>query len=73
VHLHRQAITDVNAWLDGLEGGVRPALRALGELLVGVAERDSAETADRFTARCLGWPTADTCSTRNANSIRCPA
>jgi cell division protease FtsH len=33
---------------------VRPALRALGELLVGVAERDSAETADRFTARCLG-------------------
>lgn len=27
---------------------------ALGELLVGVAERDSAETAKRFTARCRG-------------------
>lgn len=51
---HRQPITDVTAWLDGLEGGVRPALRALGELLIGVAERDRAETADRFTARCLG-------------------
>jgi cell division protease FtsH len=52
--VHRRPITDVTAWLDGLEGGVRPALRALGELLIGVAERDSAETADRFTARCLG-------------------
>jgi cell division protease FtsH len=52
---HRRPITDINAWLDGLDGGVRPALRALGELLVGVAERpDSTETAERFTARCLG-------------------
>jgi cell division protease FtsH len=51
---HRGPITDVNAWLDGLDGGVRLALRALGELLIGVSERDSAETAERFTARCLG-------------------
>jgi len=54
---HRQPITDVNAWLDGLDRGTRPALRALGELLVGVAERDSTtrpESAERFTARCLG-------------------
>jgi len=53
----RQPITNVDAWLDGLDRGVRPALRALGELLVGVAERDRAkgpESADRFTARCLG-------------------
>ncbi len=54
---HRRSITDVNAWLEGLEHGVRPALRALGELLVGVTERDTAEpaeSAERFTARCLG-------------------
>ncbi|MBZ4521879.1 AAA family ATPase [Mycobacterium avium] len=53
----RRPITDVNAWLEGLEHGVRPALRALGELLVGVTEHDSAEpaeSAERFTARCLG-------------------
>lgn len=53
---HRQPISDISAWLDGLDYGVRPALRALGELLVGVAERESAETAERFTARCLGVP-----------------
>lgn len=53
---HRQPISDIGAWLDGLEYGVRPALRALGELLIGVAERESAETAERFTARCLGVP-----------------
>ena len=52
----RRPITDVNGWLDGLDGEVRSTLRALGELLVGVAERDSAENADRFTARCLGVP-----------------
>lgn len=52
----RHPITDVAAWLDGLDGGVRPALHALGELLAGVAERDRAETAERFTARCLGVP-----------------
>ncbi|EUA07663.1 hypothetical protein I546_5156 [Mycobacterium kansasii 732] len=50
----RRPITDVNAWLDGLDWDVRAALRALGELLVGVAEREGAENADRFTARCLG-------------------
>lgn len=53
---HRRVIDDVGGWLDGLDYGVRPALRALGELLVGVAERESAETAERFTARCLGVP-----------------
>ncbi|OBJ80183.1 cell division protein [Mycobacterium gordonae] len=53
---HRQTIDDVGAWLDGLDYGVRPALRALGELLVGVAERESTENAERFTARCLGVP-----------------
>lgn len=47
-------ITDVGAWLDDLDHGVRPALRALGELLIGVTDRVRAETADRFTARCLG-------------------
>lgn len=52
----RQPITDVSAWLDGLEYGVRPALRALGELLIGVAEREGCENADRFIARCLGVP-----------------
>lgn len=54
---HRRPITDVNAWLEGLEHGVRPALRALGELLVGATERDTAEraeSAEQFTARCLG-------------------
>jgi cell division protease FtsH len=50
----RQPITDVNAWLDDLDIDVRPTLRALGELLVGVSERDRGETDDRFTARCLG-------------------
>ncbi|OBK94047.1 cell division protein [Mycobacterium asiaticum] len=52
----RHRIEDLGAWLDGLDYGVRPALRALGELLVGVAERESAESAERFTARCLGVP-----------------
>ncbi len=54
---HRRPITNVNTWLDGLEHGVRPALHALGELLVGITERDTAEpaeSAERFTARCLG-------------------
>ena len=52
---HRQPITDINAWLDGLDSLARPALRALGELLLGVTERPpSAETAGQFTARCLG-------------------
>ncbi len=51
---HRRPITDVGAWLDDLDHGVRPALRALGELLIGVTDRSRAESADRFTARCLG-------------------
>lgn len=50
----RDPITDVAAWLDGLDGGVRPTLRALGELLIGVVDRDHTEAADAFTARCLG-------------------
>jgi hypothetical protein len=50
----RLPIEDVNEWLDNLDRGVLPALRALGELLIGVAERQTAETAERFTARCLG-------------------
>jgi hypothetical protein len=33
---HRRPITDINARLDGLEGGVRPALRVLGEPLIGI-------------------------------------
>ncbi|ARG59639.1 ATP-binding protein [Mycobacterium kansasii] len=53
-NVRRRPITDVDAWLDGLDYDVRPALHALGELLVGVAEREGAESADRFTARCLG-------------------
>ena len=53
--LRRQPITDPAAYLDGLDGDVRSALRALGELLVGVVERPArGESADRFTARCLG-------------------
>lgn len=52
--VERQPITDVNAWLDDLDIDVRPTLRALGELLVGVGDRDRGETDDRFTTRCLG-------------------
>lgn len=69
---HRQTIDDVGAWLDGLDYGVRPALRALGELLVGVTERESTENAERFTARCLGVRIVGTSSMRNVGSIRCP-
>ncbi|MBS1696756.1 MAG: ATP-binding protein [Actinobacteria bacterium] len=51
----RRHITDVAAYFDALDGDVRSGLRALGELLVGVAERpERAETAGRFTTRCLG-------------------
>ncbi len=50
----RLPITDVNDWFNDLDGGARTALRALGELLIGVAERPTAETAERFTSRCLG-------------------
>jgi cell division protease FtsH len=51
----RQPIADVGAYLDGLPDDVRSGLRALGELLVGVTQRPQrAETADQFTARCLG-------------------
>ncbi|KAA1248726.1 hypothetical protein F0Q45_18975 [Mycobacterium simiae] len=37
----RRPITDVDARLDGLDCDVRQALRPLGELLVGVAERET--------------------------------
>lgn len=50
-----KAITDVGAYLDGLDPDLRSGLRALGELLIGVTERpERAETAGQFTARCLG-------------------
>lgn len=53
--LCRQPIRDVGAYLDDLPEDARSGLLALGELLVGVAERpEPSETADRFTARCLG-------------------
>ena len=55
VEPHRQPITDVAAWLDGLDDCAQSGLRALGELLTAVANRaEGAESADRFTARCLG-------------------
>lgn len=51
----RLPITDVGAYLDELPEDARAGLRALGELLVGVTQRPArAESADRFTARCLG-------------------
>lgn len=51
----RQPITDVAAWLEDLEPASLATLRGLGELLVGVVENGSAaESADRFTTRCLG-------------------
>ncbi len=51
----RFPITDVGAYLDQLPDETRTGLRALGELLVGVTQRPArAESADRFTARCLG-------------------
>ncbi len=53
--LRRQPIDDVGAYLDTLPDHASIGLRALGELLVGVTQRaPRAETADRFTARCLG-------------------
>jgi cell division protease FtsH len=54
----RHPITDVGAYLDSLPEDARAGLRALGDLLVGVTQRPPrAETADRFTARCLGVAT----------------
>lgn len=51
----RRPITDVGAYLNQLPEDARAGLRALGELLVGVTHRPAgAESADRFTARCLG-------------------
>uniref|UniRef100_UPI003F586D79 AAA family ATPase n=1 Tax=Mycolicibacterium obuense TaxID=1807 RepID=UPI003F586D79 len=50
----RHPISDVGAYIDELPEDARAGLRALGELLVGATERPPrAETADRFTARCL--------------------
>ncbi|MEB3023681.1 AAA family ATPase [[Mycobacterium] crassicus] len=44
-------------WLDELPSPADVALRALGELLVGVADRPpKSENAERFTTRCLGLP-----------------
>jgi cell division protease FtsH len=51
---HRRPINDVAAWLDTVDSGVGPTLRALGELLIGVIDREPPEDASRFTARCLG-------------------
>lgn len=51
----RLPITDVGAYLNQLPEDTRAGLRALGELLVGVTQRPAgAESANRFTARCLG-------------------
>jgi cell division protease FtsH len=49
----RRPITDVATWFADLNGGVRPALRALGELLIGVAERDTQKT--RSVSRPAAW------------------
>lgn len=50
----RRPFSDVTAWLDDKHPTVRFTLRALGELLAGVSDEVTAETADRFTARTLG-------------------
>jgi len=51
----RHPIADVGTWLTGFPAGTAAALRALGELLLGVAAQDtSPDTAEKFTARCLG-------------------
>jgi hypothetical protein len=51
----REPISDVGAYLDELAPEVRAGLLALGELLMGAAHRaPRAESASRFTARCLG-------------------
>lgn len=67
----RQPITDVSAWLNDLNPVVRPALHALGELLVGISDHDRAETADRFTARALGVTDCGQLvdETRNLNAV----
>lgn len=53
----RRNITDVEAWFDDQDPPVRWVLRALGELFGGVAAGEKSETAQRFTARCLGVST----------------
>lgn len=50
----RRPITDVGTWLDRLNAEPRATLRALGELLLGVADHATSESAEQFTARCLG-------------------
>ncbi|WP_409429278.1 hypothetical protein [Mycobacterium sp. SMC-11] len=53
----RTPVTDAAAWIDALADDSQRALMALGQLLVGVAERPpKSETAERFTLRCLGVP-----------------
>ncbi|MEB3022911.1 ATP-binding protein [Mycolicibacter sp. MYC098] len=50
----RQPIKDPSAWIDALAEDSARALVALGELLVGVADRPpKSENAERFTTRCL--------------------
>ncbi len=49
-----RAITDVAGWLKKQRVDVLPTLRALGQLLVGISDGDASETAECFTARCLG-------------------
>ncbi len=50
----RVPITDVQAWLAALPGGDVPhTLKVLGELLLGVTDRQKDESANRFTLRVL--------------------
>ena len=51
---HGRPITDVAAWLKNQRVDVLPTLRALGQLLNGVSDGEASETAECFTARCLG-------------------
>lgn len=56
-HQARTPITDPAAWMDDLGPSARTALRALGELLLGVSDAHRAaasEDADQFTRRALG-------------------
>lgn len=53
----RLPLTDVGAYLHELPEDTHANLHALGELLVGLTQPPAgAESADRFTGRCLGVP-----------------
>ena len=54
----RVVAPDVNAWLGALEPSARAALMALGELLAGAPRAVGPESAEQFTARCLGVASA---------------